>query len=121
MTPGQIKALLIAVGAALLILGAYFAVDAYNTAIEDAALLKKQVAQYEQVAKENQATIKQLRDNATADAEAAEVKTVERQKAADTLVKDTKEYHSEIAKAPQTDIDCARRTVPAAVDRLLSD
>lgn len=121
MTPGQIKALIIAIGAALLILGAYFGVRAYNTAIEDAALLKNQVAQYEQVAKENAETIKQLKADATANAEAAEVKTVERQKAADTLVKDTKEYSREISKAPQTDIDCARRTVPAAVDRLLAD
>lgn len=121
MTPAQIKALI----AALLLIGviaaAYFGVNAYNNAIEANVALSTQVKQYEQVAVEQANVIKQLKADATANAEAAEVKTVERQKAADTLVKDTKEYSREISKAPQTDIDCARRTVPAAVDRLLTD
>lgn len=121
MTPAQIKALIALLLLIGVVAGAYFGVSAYNNAIESNALLAQQVKQYEQTALEQGKTIKRLEAAAKTDAVAAKTKTVERQKAADTLVKDTKEYHREISKAPQTDIDCARRTVPPAVDRLLTD
>lgn len=120
MTPAQIKLLIYALLLAGAVTGAYFGVSAYNNAIESNALLAQQVKDFEQANKDQLAKIKTLEANRKADAEALEQKQLEQQAAADQLALATKEFGNAIDKMDEASRACARRTVPAAVDRLLT-
>lgn len=120
MTPGQIKALIALLLLIGVVAGAYFGVSAYNNAIESNALLAQQVKDFEQANKDQLEKIETLEANRKSDAAALELKQSEQQAAADQLALATKEFGNAIDKMDEASRACARRTVPAAVDRLLT-
>jgi type I site-specific restriction endonuclease len=121
MTPAQIKALIALLLLIGVVAGAYFGVSAYNDAIEDNALLTQQVKQHEQTAKEQKDIIARLQADVQVNAAAVETKEQERKAYADLLATTIKEYRRDLTKITEADRACARRTVPAPVDRLLAD
>ena len=120
MTPAQIKALVALLLAVGVIAGGFSAVRAYNGAIADKALLETKVGALEQAAADNAVTIARLQENAKADAAALEAKETEAKAYREALVASLENYKNGIKNLPEADRACAGRTVPGAVDRLLS-
>ena len=120
ITPGQIKALIAALLALAVIAGGYFAVRSYNNAIEKNATLQKDFDAVLSANIEFSKRITELEASRKVDAAAIEAKESERKAYAELLALTVKDYRNDLKKLQEADRACAMRTVPAPVDRMLS-
>ena len=120
LTPSQIKAIITAALVLAIVSGGYFAVRAYNNAIERNATLQKDFDAVLSANIEFSKHITELEATRKADAAAVEAKESERKAYAELLATTVKDYRYDLKKLQEADRACAGRAVPAPVDRMLS-